>query len=306
MGHDKKTKIFCTMGPACWDVPTITSLIDAGMNTARLNFSHGDHAAHGACMDRVKEAAALRPGAPRSHARPLGRIYRTLNRTTHRRRRERGRPHPSQATASTASAAPTLTLAHPPSPTLTHPHPPYPRRQERRDPARHQGSGDPHRLLQREVQGQDPPQGAHRSMRSPKPEPAPESQATGPERAEHATPCRASSARTAPPDPKIPPHTASVASAPSAATPPRARLRQAGSIVELTTDYSFKGDETKFACTYDKLPTSVKPGSLILIADGSLVLVRHSPRLARHNPRHNPRRNPRLTPSPQLVLAPQP
>lgn len=65
MGHDKKTKIFCTMGPACWDVPTITSLIDAGMNTARLNFSHGDHAAHGATMDRVKEAAALRPGAPR-------------------------------------------------------------------------------------------------------------------------------------------------------------------------------------------------------------------------------------------------
>ena len=65
MVHDKKTKIFCTMGPACWDVPTITSLIDAGMNTARLNFSHGDHEAHGACMDRVKEAAALRPGAPR-------------------------------------------------------------------------------------------------------------------------------------------------------------------------------------------------------------------------------------------------
>merc|ERR1740136_320450 len=47
---------------------------------------------------------------------------------------------------------------------------------------------------------------------------------------------------------------------------------KAGSSVELTTDYSFKGDETKFACTYDKLPTSVKPGSLILIADGSLVL----------------------------------
>ena len=42
--------------------------------------------------------------------------------------------------------------------------------------------------------------------------------------------------------------------------------------MELTTDYSFKGDETKFACTYEKLPTSVKPGSLILIADGSLVL----------------------------------
>ena len=40
-------------------------LLDEGMNVARLNFSHGDHAAHGATMDRVKEAAALRPGAPR-------------------------------------------------------------------------------------------------------------------------------------------------------------------------------------------------------------------------------------------------
>lgn len=40
----------------------------------------------------------------------------------------------------------------------------------------------------------------------------------------------------------------------------------------MTTDYSFKGDESKFACTYDNLPTSVKPGSMILIADGSLVL----------------------------------
>jgi len=45
-----------------------------------------------------------------------------------------------------------------------------------------------------------------------------------------------------------------------------------GSAIELTTDYAFLGDETKFACTYDKLPTSVVVGSMILIADGSLVL----------------------------------
>lgn len=37
------------------------TLIDAGMNTARFNFSHGDHEAHGACLKRVREAAALRP-----------------------------------------------------------------------------------------------------------------------------------------------------------------------------------------------------------------------------------------------------
>jgi pyruvate kinase len=39
----RKCKIVCTMGPSCWDVPNLVALIDAGMNVARLNFSHGDH-----------------------------------------------------------------------------------------------------------------------------------------------------------------------------------------------------------------------------------------------------------------------
>ena len=133
---EKKTKIFCTMGPACWDVPTITSLIDAGMNTARLNFSHGDHAAHGATLDRVREAAAARP--------------------------------------------------------------------------------DKNVAVLLDTKGPEIRTGFFKES------------------------CKG-----------------------------KIHLK-AGATVELTTDYSFKGDETKFACTYQSLPTSVKPGSLILIADGSL------------------------------------
>ena len=45
-----------------------------------------------------------------------------------------------------------------------------------------------------------------------------------------------------------------------------------GATVTLTTDYEFKGDATKLACSYSKLPQSVKPGNVILCADGSLSL----------------------------------
>merc|ERR1719410_178977 len=46
----------------------------------------------------------------------------------------------------------------------------------------------------------------------------------------------------------------------------------AGEELKLVTDYSFKGDKTCFALSYDKLCSSVKPGNIILCADGSLSL----------------------------------
>ena len=54
----RRTKIFCTIGPACWDVEQLECLMDAGMNVARLNFSHGDHEGHQAVLDRVRQAAS--------------------------------------------------------------------------------------------------------------------------------------------------------------------------------------------------------------------------------------------------------
>jgi len=126
------------MGPACWDVPTLVDLIDAGMNTARFNFSHGDHKGHGECLKRVREAAAQRP------EKNIGILLDTKG--------------PEIRTG----------------------------------------------FFQEKCNG-------------------------------------------------------------------KIHLK-AGQELEITTDYSYKGDETKIACTYDKLPTSVKPGSTILIADGSLVL----------------------------------
>ena len=54
----RKTKIVCTIGPASESQEILEQLIDAGMNVARLNFSHGDHAEHKARIDRINEVAA--------------------------------------------------------------------------------------------------------------------------------------------------------------------------------------------------------------------------------------------------------
>lgn len=52
----KKTKMICTIGPATEQEEKIEELIKAGMNVARLNFSHGNHEEHGRRIDRIKNA----------------------------------------------------------------------------------------------------------------------------------------------------------------------------------------------------------------------------------------------------------
>ena len=50
----KKTKIVCTLGPACEDDKVLESIILSGADVLRINFSHGDHAYHKKNADRVK------------------------------------------------------------------------------------------------------------------------------------------------------------------------------------------------------------------------------------------------------------
>mmetsp|Transcript_20055 Transcript_20055/g.44637 ORF Transcript_20055/g.44637 Transcript_20055/m.44637 type:complete len:518 (+) Transcript_20055:41-1594(+) len=131
-----KCKIICTMGPKCWDVDNLVKLMDAGMNVARLNFSHGDHEAHGATVQRLREAMKQRPHHP------LAILLDTKG---------------PEIRSGFYAAGGSITL-------------------------------------------------------------------------------------------------------------------EAGQALKIVTDYDFKGDSTCIACTYDKLPTSVKPGNTILMADGSLSL----------------------------------
>ena len=51
----RKTKIVCTVGPACNNEETLTGMCLAGMNVARLNFSHGTHEDHKKNIELIKK-----------------------------------------------------------------------------------------------------------------------------------------------------------------------------------------------------------------------------------------------------------
>ncbi len=54
---EKRAKIVATLGPASADEDTVQKLIEAGMNVARLNFSHGTHDQHAERIERIRRIA---------------------------------------------------------------------------------------------------------------------------------------------------------------------------------------------------------------------------------------------------------
>src|SRR5438309_1112480 len=53
----RHSKIVCTIGPASRDPRILKRLLEAGMDVARLNFSHGSHSEHLACIQSLRATA---------------------------------------------------------------------------------------------------------------------------------------------------------------------------------------------------------------------------------------------------------
>ena len=60
---NRRTKIVATIGPASGNTETLVRMIEAGMDVARLNFSHGSHEQHAETAELVRDAAN-RAGRP--------------------------------------------------------------------------------------------------------------------------------------------------------------------------------------------------------------------------------------------------
>jgi len=59
MNISKRTKIVCTIGPASASDVVLRRMIKAGMNVARLNFSHGTYESHAAMLKKIRGAAKV-------------------------------------------------------------------------------------------------------------------------------------------------------------------------------------------------------------------------------------------------------
>ena len=57
MATPRNTKIVATIGPASSSPEKIRAMISAGMNIARLNFSHGDQTTHGRVIAAIRQIA---------------------------------------------------------------------------------------------------------------------------------------------------------------------------------------------------------------------------------------------------------
>ena len=53
----RRAKIVCTLGPASNSEEKLAALVEAGMNVARLNFSHGSHVDHATAIARIRRTA---------------------------------------------------------------------------------------------------------------------------------------------------------------------------------------------------------------------------------------------------------
>ena len=56
--YEKRTKIVATIGPASEKKETLKAMIKAGMNVARLNFSHGEHEWHEKVIKTMRDIAS--------------------------------------------------------------------------------------------------------------------------------------------------------------------------------------------------------------------------------------------------------